>query len=221
MKTKDQIEFQIAELSNNTPLLTRVRKVNGGKFQIEVAEKIPEASTAQNDSSSALLTLMNESDDRFSQGTGARRAWLTVGSEELRKYMSIDVSKLEFIKDQDNSGNTVEVAWIGEEKPKINGRPVSVQVIESLTPQDAYQASNELRTCKKSNDGKILLKDGKLIFSKTKLGVTGQFEHTIITHDTRVSANEYNSSQIVPTQGLTTEPVEAPVKVEEKVEEQF
>lgn len=217
--TKDQVELQIAELGNNVPLLTKVRKVNGGKYQIEVAEKIPEASTATNDTSSTLLSIMNESDERFSQGVGARRGWLTVGAPELKKYMNIDVSQLTFATEQGNNGENQEVAWIGKVNPTINGLKVALQVVETLTPQDAYQAENPQRTCKKANNGLILLKDNQLIFSKTKIGVQGKIKHTIIQHDAKVTSQQYASMDKLPNAGLSTPSTEEVVV--EKVEQVF
>ena len=67
-------------------LLVSARKVAGNKLQLEFAEIVKTQSTAANP-----LAIFNKSDDRFSQGNGARRAWLTAEAKDASVYLNINL----------------------------------------------------------------------------------------------------------------------------------
>ena len=74
-------------LTPGQTLLVHARKVNGGKLQLEFAEKLQQADRPVN-----ALAVFNKSDDRFSNGAGARRAWMTVEPSDASEILGIDLS---------------------------------------------------------------------------------------------------------------------------------
>ena len=154
-------------LQMNETLLVSARKVAGQKIQLEFAEIISK------DNSKAVnpLAVFNKSDDRFSQGGGARRAWMTVEPSDASEYLGIDFSdknkawKLDAMKRSVMMLNVLNpVATIGDEEIALK-----VEIIETTQPND-YQADNiETSAKRKGKDGAYCTHNGLYIFANTRI----------------------------------------------------
>lgn len=173
----------IATLLVGEVLLASARKVEGGKIQLEFAERIANPSQGTN-----VLAAMNADDDRFSQSLpGARRVYLTASPAMVQEHFGVDVSKI-----------TTEPTELNILNPKLMGKALRIQVSESFKGTE-YQMANAQKAAKqftnKDGETKYFIKDGDLIFSNTKL-VDVEPKHTIIASDAQVSWEEYTASKV-------------------------
>lgn len=173
MNTKEQVELQVNALEIGNSLLTRVRKVNGGKVEIELAEVIKQNSGIN------VAALLNEGDDRFSQSNGARRAWMSAEPKKVSELFGIEMSSLEGLM-------LNEELFVGQMNPSYNGMIFRVQISET-TKGTTYQLANIDKKAKKAGaDGDFLYYKGKHIFSNTVITLAPKGEnpvHTILEHD--------------------------------------
>lgn len=154
-------------LQMNETLLVSARKVAGNKLQLEFAEVL------QKESAQAVnpLAMFNAGDNRFSQGGGARRAWLTVEAKAATTLLGIDLS-------DSNSGWTVdamgrEILPLNILNPVavVNGEaiPLKVEVAETTQPTE-YQLNNiETSAKRRGKDGAYCTHQGLYIFANTRM----------------------------------------------------
>lgn len=167
----------IATINKGETLLTNVRKVSGGKFQIEIAEIVENPNAKMN-----VASLLNAGDDRFTQASAKpRRAWQSATPEGL-KLIGLDVTKLAF-----KSVDGKEIAEVNMLNPALGGERLHVRLVDSLEPFYAGQAPKQVA----DKDGKItfFMKDGKNIYQNSQI-VAGEATHAIIASDERVKAGE-------------------------------
>ena len=177
-------------LQINQTLMVSARKVAGAKVQLEFAEVIEKSSGSVN-----LLSILNASDPRFSQG-GARRAWITAEVVDIYKTFGIDVSdNADWITDA--MGREIlplnilnPLATVGD-----TARPVKVQVYETTEPTD-WQAANPESAKRKGKDGDFCLHNGKKIYANTMI-VLDKASHVFLEMDsvtakTKVEGEIYN-----------------------------
>jgi hypothetical protein len=159
-------------------LLLQARKVNGGKIQLEFAEIVKSQSNAANP-----LALFNKSDDRFSQGNGARRAWLTAEAKDASVYLDINLMD-DADWDVDQMGREILSLNVINPIAIINGElfPLKVQVEETVTPTD-WQASNiETAAKRRGKDGDFITHQGMYIFANTRV-VFNKATHAFLEAD--------------------------------------
>jgi hypothetical protein len=173
-------------------ILTTVTAVAGGKFQIEIAEVIRPASVA---------ALLNEGDDRFTQGK-PRRAWQAASAESLMNHFGIDVTGM-------NEKDTKEVNITN---PSINGQVLRVQVREftetevlanraaaekngNKTESFDYLLNNKQKRAKSITTGedekRYLVKNGELIYSTTQIALE-EAKHKLVSHDGFINESEFD-----------------------------
>jgi hypothetical protein len=126
------------------------------------------------------LALMNEGDSRFTQDS-TRHAWLTVNAASINKIFNVSLDALQALKE----GESLELNLVA---PKYNGVPFQIQVVESLSPFNEWEAENWKKAAKQLTiDEKVVAsarisktaevdqclgqqgyftKEGRLIFSK-------------------------------------------------------
>jgi len=153
--TEKEANEQIAKLVPGKVLLTSVRKVAGGKFHIELAEKIQ----SQNRSTVNVLGILNAGDERFNIG-GARRAWAPAEKAQLSEFFGIDGAALDGLGEKEK----IYVCIAG---PALNGIPLAIQIVETTEGDDWDNANIETSAKRAGKDGDILTNEGMPIFSKT------------------------------------------------------
>jgi hypothetical protein len=169
----------IQTLSKGETLLTSVRKVNGGKFQIEIAEFVENPNAKVN-----VASLLNAGDDRFSNATGKpRMAWQSATPEGLFKAFGLDVTKLTF-----NDVNGKETATVNMLNPTISGERLHVRIVDSL--EKSYEGQQPKQVIDSKTGVKtFFMKDGANIYSSTQI-VAGEPVHAIIASSERVAAGQ-------------------------------
>ena len=156
-------------------LLTQIRKLEGNKYSMEVAELILKPNSSFN-----FVGAFNASDKRFKQ-TSPRRAWLTGEAVDIERLLGVNVKELIF-KTGENKRTTAEVNILN---PIAMGLQMKVKVTESTIPTE-FQLKNTEKAAKQitNKEGKTqyFKKDGKFIYSSSVV-TGGKFEHSFVQHD--------------------------------------
>ena len=174
--SEEQASLLIAKLTPSQSMLTSVRRVAGGKFHIEIAEKIQKTAGVVN-----VLSILNAGEDRFNTG-GARRAWAPSEQAMLTDIFGIEAKDLDALEE---GGDKLFVCILN---PSINGIVLRVQVRETIEGDD-YDNANLDKTAKRAGkDGEMLTSEGLPIFSKTF--VVGAAEGTPVNHTYIISDQE-------------------------------
>ena len=139
-------------------LLTSVRRVGGGKIQIELAEILNERPVS-------AVSLFNVGDERFSQ-TKARRAWLSGELAQTCKLLQLPEANITALKE----GQSLDLDVLN---PQIdfNGevRLLKVRINETTKPTD-WQAANIAKSAKRAGkDGDFITHKGQHIFANTEV----------------------------------------------------
>lgn len=147
-------------------LLLSARKVAGNKVQLEFAEIVRTQSNAVNP-----LSLFNKSDDRFSQGSGARRAWLTAEPKDAGQYLGVDISDSNPNWTVDAMGREILPLNILNPIAAIEGEsiPLKVEVIETITPTEWQAANIDTAAKRRGKDGAFITHKGMYIFANTRV----------------------------------------------------
>lgn len=179
-----KVATTIGTLVMGQVLLASAKNVAGGKIQLEFAEIIDNPNQSSN-----VLASMNADDDRFKNNKrGARRVYLTASPAMAFQHFGIDAAKI--------VGETpLELNILN---PCIGGKALRIEVKDSFKGTD-YEMANQEKTAKQytNNDGdkKYFTKEGKLIFSSTKV-VDCAPKHSIMSSDAQLSWEEYVSSKV-------------------------
>ena len=173
--TEQEAKLMIEKLTPNQSMLTSIRKVAGGKFHLEIAEKIVKTTGAIN-----LLSILNAGDDRFNSG-GARRAWAPAEKAIIVEMFGIEEEKLDALSE----GDKLYVCILN---PNINGIQFRIQVRETVEGTDYDNANIESTAKRAGKDGEILTHEGLPIFSKTY--VVGVQEGQKVVHTYLLSDQE-------------------------------
>ena len=162
-------------ITKGETLLTSVRKVNGGKFQIEIAEMVENPNAKVN-----VASLLNAGDERFAQSNGKpRRAWQSATPEGLM-FLNIDVNKLSF-----SNVNGKEVATVNMLNPTLDGERLHVRLVDKYEP--SYEGQAPKQVVDKDGNKTFFMSDKKYIYQSTEI-VCGTPQHSIIKSDERVKA---------------------------------
>lgn len=158
----NQLTTQITNLQPGQTLLVRARKVKDpNKVQFEFAEKL----SATEGNPNALLSMLNQSDARFT--SGARRCYETYQIQDVARLLNINCGDDAAWVLEPESGK--EYLELGIMNPKIGEYRMRVQIRETITA-DAYQAVNIDTTAKrKGKDGEFIMHKGQHIFSNTNM----------------------------------------------------
>lgn len=175
---------QLDNISKGEVILTRVRKVKGGKVDLEFAQII-ETPSASRISDGGFAQMINYDDERFNN-TAPRRAWQGGTPAGLKKAFP----QLSEEIDEVASGelyDSVEVNWLNPRIKNENGelKPVNVQIIETLQPNSLDMLRGIDETAKQDGNGNYLLtEDNEFIFSHTRpvLLEQDEFDHVFVQH---------------------------------------
>jgi hypothetical protein len=164
---------KVEELNQGEVLLVAVKKINGGKFQLEFAEKI----SNPNARPGSIAGLLNESDDRFSNNLGsARRAWMSGTAEDIKAKLGVDTSDLAEV------GDSKELGLLN---PSIKGYPLHIQITETTEGSDYDVANFATRAKRAGKDGDFILSsEGEYIYVKSTV-VQGPASHVFMTDTIR------------------------------------
>jgi hypothetical protein len=154
-------------------LLESVIQVNGGKVQLQFAEKIDNGTQTTGN----VLTMFNADDERFQRK--ARKAWLTAEMSNAEQLLGIDMSNLTFSPNEYGK----PAAALNVLNPVINGERMRVQITETVVPQSQYDVENvDTRAKRRGKDGDFILHKGQYIFTINEI-VLGEPKHTFLESD--------------------------------------
>lgn len=186
----------LATLALGQVLLVGLRKVEGGKCQLDIAEII------ENPKRSNVLGALNADDERFNNAKPkARRTFTTASPAMVEKYFGVSAKAIDKLA----VGETMELNILN---PSIEGKRLRIQITETHRAT-AWQAENLKDAAKQFTNAKTgetfyFVKDGKVIFSQPKV-VDNEPKHSIIEADSLLT---FDQVEALP------EPFIAPVAVE-------
>lgn len=164
----------LATLVLGQTLLVALRKVEGGKCQLDIAE-IPE-----NPKRSNVLGALNADDDRFNNSQPkARRTFTTASPAMVEKYFGVSAEKI-------NKMAVDEIMELDILNPTMGGKRLRIEIQESHKASEWAQA-NLAKAAKqftniKTGEVFYFVKDGKVIFSSPKV-VDREPKHNVIEAD--------------------------------------
>lgn len=199
-----QLNEAIASLRSGEVLVTSVRPVNGGKVQVEVAEKLGEDS---------LLQMMNSSDERF--GGNARRGWISGQPSDIARSIP---EIAEYVDNAVQSNAPVIVGKVGVKA--VNGSPLCLKIVEATAskkvlgvPSD-WEIGNEEKAAKRAGkEGDIIKHNGETVFSKcivvTQSELNSSGGHIRLTADASsnnisATSSTVNENRYAAAEGATT-----------------
>lgn len=201
---KEEVTVLMQNLKPGQCLLVSAAKtVDANKVQLEFAEII-----VRKDRPLQAVALLNSTDERFNRGQRARRGWVTVVKEEAKKAFGIDFDKLSY---ELHEGDRKPVAYIGKFNLALQGRPIHLQVNDTLIPTE-WQEQNIHTAAKNNGMGTYYLKDGQPIFSNVTV-VAGSPVHRYIDYT--------ESSQDIPSYFNVVEEEENEAIMEEEPMQQI
>jgi len=160
-------------LTPGQTLLVQARKVNGGKLQLEFAEKLQQTDRPVN-----AISMFNKSDDRFSAGNGARRAWLTVEPTDASTLLGVDLEGGKYTTDEMGR----DVLPLNIANPTVNGQPLRVQIVETTEATEWDAANIETRAKRRGKDGDFITHNGMYIFTQSTV-VLGEPNNVFLEAD--------------------------------------
>lgn len=164
----------IKDLKKGETILTNVRKVEGGKFQIEIAEFVENPNATVN-----VAALLNKGDDRFTQNSSKPRLAWQSGTAEGLKSIGVDVTTAKFA---DVDGKLI--AEVNLMNPTIGGERLHVRLVDSF--EKSYPTQQPKQSKDKDGNITFFMKEGKHIYQQTQV-VAGEPKHAIIASDERVA----------------------------------
>jgi hypothetical protein len=168
------------EITAGQTLLSGVKAIKGGKYQLEFAELIQNP-TAKGGNS--LVGLLNASDDRFASAK-PRRAWISGEKSDIEKTFGM---KIEDMSEGDEK--LLDIV-----NPEVGGQRVRVQILETTQGSD-YQLMNiETKAKRAGKDGDYITHNGDYIFSNTS-PVVGEAKHVFLVSDSAEAAVEAAPAQ--------------------------
>lgn len=181
----------LAALAVGQVVLLNVARNAKGEFKMEFAERIQNPNQSLN-----VLAILNEGDEKFKNNNGVRHHFAnSITTIALEKHFGI--------KPQDVPEK--EALELNILNPKLLGQNLRIQIEESFEGTE-YQMANQEKTAKqyKDKEGKSIyfVKDGKLIFSSTRL-VTNEPKHQIIQSDAQLTWEQYLQSKVEETTRVT------------------
>lgn len=156
---QSELTAAVAALKLGESLLTTVRKVNGGKVQIELAEVVKQPS---------LLSMLNKSDDKFSGGA-PRRGWMSVEPNDLTSLIPAIAEQVQACV----AGEVGNIQVLGIKNPSVGGQQLGLRIIEATESKKVgnfpgdYELENTDTMAKRAgNEGNIIMHGGEPVYSK-------------------------------------------------------
>jgi hypothetical protein len=174
---QDQLNVALDNLSTGNSMLTKIRKVNGGKVQIEIAERIANPNT-QSSGTSEVLQALNKSDERFS-ASKPRRGWVSGQPEDL----SANIPQIAEAVATCSAGEVGTEVIVGLVNPKIANKRLCLQVVETVEGDDYEMLHIEEKAKRAGSNGDILRSNGLPIFSHTSVTTEGFQKHVFLQAD--------------------------------------
>ena len=165
----------------NAIVLESAKGVKGGKVQLTFSQLINTGKT-----STSILGLLNESDDRFNQQK-PRYAWMTAEPADVKKYFGIDVSSL-------GEGEELEIGAVDARMAGIDA-PLNIQIVETTKGTDYDVQNFETRAKRAGKDGAFILYNGMYIYVRATV-VAGEPKHFTYENTTR-QGNENSASSAI------------------------
>lgn len=160
--------------TRNEVTLISARKINGSKIELEFTQVVEIGEARQ----ISLLSLLNASDERFTQNGKARHCWLSAEPGDATALTGIDFSELVEL------GDSMELDMV---MPLIQGKEVNIQVVETTNGNDWEVANLEKSAKRAGKDGDFILSpEGAFIFTRTTI-VLGSPRHKVIANTIRSS----------------------------------
>jgi hypothetical protein len=146
-------------LTPGQTLLVHARKVNGGKLHLEFAEKLQQADRPVN-----ALSVFNKSDERFSNGAGARRAWMTVDPSDASEILGLNLEN-----DEEYSTDAMgrEIMPLNVLSPKAGDHNLRVQIVETTNATEWDAQNIETRAKRRGKGGDFITHKGMYIFTQS------------------------------------------------------
>jgi len=172
-------------IQENQTILLSARKVNGGKIQLEFAELIKTTATSVNP-----LSLFNKSDERFSTGNKARRAWLTAQASDASAILNLDLSD-NAKWSVDGMGREVLELNILNPIATINGteHKLCLEIVETIEPTEWQAANLQTSAKRRGKDGAFITHKGMYIFANTRI-VFDKANHVMLEPDATVKSTQ-------------------------------
>ncbi len=162
MNTSSDVNKMLETLQAGDTLLVRaIKTANESKVQLEFAERM----TSLEGNSSALLGLLNQSDDRFS--SGARRGWMTAEITDIAAQLNINCGDDAEWEHDSKLGR--DVLPLGMLNPTIKNFRLRVKISETLIPTDYQKENFETSAKRRGAEGEYITHQGKYIFSNTEI----------------------------------------------------
>ena len=152
--------------------LVSARKINGTKIELEFTQVVVTGEERQVN----LLSLLNASDERFTQSGKVTHCWLSAEPQDATALFNIDFSGLVEL------GDSMELdVVVGQ----IQGKDMNIQIIES-TDGTEYEIANMDKSAKRAGkDGAfILTAEGAFIYRRATI-VLGEPKHFVFTETVR------------------------------------
>lgn len=140
----------LSKLEQGHVMALRMKHVANGKVQIEFAEKIDSPNPVK-----SALGLLNASDKRFNNSSGARRSWETAEPSDVKTLFGYEIP--------DGEAFTEILSVV----PAVNGQRFAIQIIEQTEP--AWMEAN------KAKPEQLEYLEGKL----KRAGAEGNFFYTL------------------------------------------
>lgn len=166
MKSIRREDLKVGQL-----MITRTRQVNGGKFQLEFAEKVERPGQAP-----SLVSLLNASDSRFTaQGDSVRLAWRTGEKNEIESIFGVDLNSV-----------TSDWSLVNQLVEHENQGYVLRLIVKDYTTPTANDATNIAKFAKNtgSENPMYFIYNKKFVFSQTVVDYVAKGtnpNHTIIS----------------------------------------
>lgn len=174
---KSELDLLINGLKEGETLLTSLKKVNGDKIQVEIAEKV-RSPYNRSAGRSAVTQMFNASDHRFNGGSGARRAWQPGTAGDLKKLFPSLSTQI----DECSSKEVGHVVYVGIKNPTINGQRLRLQVEETTTPNEREAQIMDKVVKTAGADGNVVTSGGMPVISRTHITM-GEATHTFLPSD--------------------------------------
>jgi hypothetical protein len=162
-------------------VLESAKGVAGGKIQLQFSQMVDLGNRSEN-----ALALLNASDERFAQAK-PRYAWLTAEPKDAATQLGIEALA---------SLAEGEVLQIDAVDPRFASRPdtsLNIEIVESTEGSEYDKENIETRAKRAGKDGDYIMKNGKHIFTKTRVAI-GTPKHNIFTETTRQEVNSVSDA---------------------------
>lgn len=159
----------------NNSEITRVRKVAGGKYELELTQVVDNPEQSMN-----VAAMFNADDDRFKAfAPKARKAWQAGTPAQIQSLFGIDVNSLTY----DAQGCAV----VSVVNPSIEEQRLVIQLTDTHKPN----YSNKPKQTVKDGVATIFTKGGKPIYQSTSIVGEKSLNHTVIKRDGTMTAEEF------------------------------